>query len=98
MIREFCRRYLFRVLILLPFIVVVGFIPPYPIEAKLFGLFVALIAMLIVQLVEVLIYLRARGTGTHHGFEELEKHGDSWSGDSRKARRRRAHFENPDEN
>lgn len=97
MTREFWRRYFLRVLVLLPFIAIIGFIPPYPLSAKIFGLFVVLIAMLVVQLVEVLIYVQARQRQREKDLEESERVGDSWDDGSRKARRRRARLEGSSE-
>lgn len=97
MYQEFWRRYLFRILVLLPFVAIIGFIPPYPLEAKLFGLLAVLVLMLIAQLVEVLVYLRSTRQLHQMDIDESEHRQDSWSADSRKARRRRARLENPND-
>lgn len=88
LVREFWRRYFFRLLVMLPLLAIVGFVPPYSLEAKLFGLTIALIGMLIAQLVEVLVYLRAR-----EAERQRERVGNSSVDGSRKARRRQARRE-----
>ena len=73
MFREFMATYFKRALMIFPFAAIVIYIPPYPLEAKLFSTGAFFVILLFPQLVEVLVVLH--NERKQHD-EDAASHGD----------------------